>query len=75
MFSFHVTTRFPNLNGLAVAVRDETPSVLYYGYVSLAQDISDDEAERRGLYRKCDSSADHEREADALYNAEMRAGA
>lgn len=75
MFSFHITAAHPNLNGLSVVRRDDTPSVLYYGYVVLSRDIYDHDAEARGLYRKSDASAETERDADALYNAEMRAGA
>ena len=75
MFAFHITTRYPSLAGLSVAGIDETPSVQYYGTVKLNRDITDEDAETRGLYRKTEASADYDRDASALYAAETRMGA
>lgn len=75
MFAFHITARYPSLAGLSVAGIDETWSHLYYGTVTLNRDITDEDAEARGLYRKTTETGALEYEAATLYRAETRAGA
>lgn len=73
MFKFFVAV--PHLPtailGMVVA-HDDTPTVHYYGTVTLSGAFEEAEMEAMGLYRCDEEEEAQEAESDALYNREMR---